>query len=110
MQIQPAQKATRPICDVRFQDHMGLAQNIFFEYNSRREVENFLEDFCKDFQSHKEGDLFVIASSGETAYRFEMAIEDYGLYTHQSGQYFEILGNLVERLTAKFGKIKIDDI
>ena len=89
---------------------MGLAQNILFEYDNKNEVENFLNDFCKDFLSEKQGDLYIITSDGNNKFKFEIAIEDNGLYTHRSGQYFEFLGILVEQLTGEFGKIEIEDI
>ena len=53
---------------------MGLEQNIFFEYYNRNEVENFLDDFCKDFEFQKEGDFFVLGSGGKTSFRFEIAM------------------------------------
>lgn len=51
---------------------MGLTQKILFEYSSRSKVENFLDDFCKDFQLQKKGDLFILGSGGKTSFRFEI--------------------------------------
>ncbi len=89
---------------------MALGQSLRFHYDSRKDVEQFLEDFLKHMQSTKRGELFVITEYGGKKLEFELAIEDYGLYSHRSGDYFELLGCLVERLTGRFGKIEISDL
>jgi len=55
---------------------MGLGQSLRFHYNSRRDVEQFLEDFLKHMRSTKRGELFVITEYEGKKLEFELAIED----------------------------------
>jgi hypothetical protein len=89
---------------------MGLGQSFRFHYDSRKDIEQFLEGFLKNMQSTKRGELFVITEYEGKKLEFELAIEDYGLYSHRSGEYFELLGCLVEQLTGRFGKIEINGL
>jgi len=52
----------------------------------------------------------VIREHNGKTMTFELAVEEYGLYTHRSGEYFEVLGLLLERLTGQFGKVEVDDL
>ena len=84
---------------------MGLSQKIEFKYPSKNKLADFIEILCSNYSLLKEGNLLKISSRGSDHFTFEMAIEDYGLYTHRSGQYFEFLGILIEELSGKFGKL-----
>ena len=88
---------------------MGLAQKIQFHHSSSVEVEKFISNFCQSFPFEKVGDLFILSSPNNSSYRIELAVENYGLYIHRSGNYFEILGKLIEEVTGKFGKVIIED-
>jgi len=84
---------------------LGLAQSFKFKYNDILEI----EDLLNEFECSKKNKLWIINDFNSKQMEFEIAIEDYGLYTHRNGDYFEVLGLLVEQLTAKFGQIEIGD-
>ena len=88
---------------------MGLAQKLHFQYSSPDEIEEFLKEFSESFHLQKKGNLLIISSNDADDFIIELAIEDYGLYIHRSGNYFEIFGMLIEELTGKFGKTTIED-
>ena len=71
---------------------MGLAQSFRFKYNDTLEIENLLSDF----KCSKKDKLWIINNYNSKQMEFEIAIESYGLYTYRSGDYFEVLGVLVE--------------
>ena len=89
---------------------MGLAQKIQFQHSGSDEIKNFILKFCQPYQPEQIISLFILSLPGGKGYRFEMAVESYGLYLNRSGNYFEILGKLIEELTGSFGKITIEDI
>ena len=89
---------------------MGLSQKFIFKYKSVNEIEDFLTEFCNPLQYQHHGKLWIIHEYNGQMMNFELAVEDYGLYTQRSGNYFEVLGLLVENLTGKFGKVEIDDL
>ena len=85
---------------------MGLAQSFKFKYNNISEIEKLLKELnC----SHK-NNLWIISEFNEKQMNFEFTPEDYGLYSHRSGDYFEVLGLLLEKLTEKFGQVEVDDL
>jgi hypothetical protein len=88
---------------------MGLAQIIQFQYPNTAKLEKFISEFCRDFNLKKEGNMFIISSLNGDDYKIELAIENYGLYIHRSGNYFEIFGQLIEAISGKFGKTIIED-
>lgn len=88
---------------------MGLAQKLQFQYSNPDEIEEFLKEFSESFHLEKKGKLLIISSNDADDFIVELAIEDYGLYIHCSGNYFEIFGMLVEEITGKFGKATIED-
>ena len=85
---------------------MGLAQSFKFDYNNILEVEKLL----KELDCSKKNNLWIISEFNKRQMNFELALEDYGLYTHRSGDYFEVLGLLLEKLTERFGEVKVDDL
>ena len=85
---------------------MGLAQSFKFDYNNILEVEKLL----KELNCSKKNNLWIISEFNKRQMNFELALEDYGLYTHRSGDYFEVLGLLLEKLTERFGEVKVDDL
>ena len=89
---------------------MGLAQSFKFKHSNTSEIEAFLADFCSSFKCDRDGQLWVIREHNAKTMTLELAAEDYGLYTHRSGEYFEVLGLLLEKLTGKFGKVEVDDV
>jgi hypothetical protein len=90
---------------------MGLAQQFRFSYNGDSDLEAFMEDLKEEYSvSRQSNGLYVIKPIEDNgSFIFEAAIEDYGLYTHRSGDYFAFMGVLVERLTAIFGRLEIED-
>ena len=89
---------------------MGLAQSFKFHHQDTNEIEAFLTDFCSAFDCQRNGQLWVIRGYNGKTMALELAVEDYGLYSHRSGEYFEVLGLLLERLTGEFGKVELDDL
>ena len=88
---------------------MGLSQKIHFQHVDQDEVENFINRFCESIDCEKKDNLFILSSAGDNGYRIELAVENYGLYIHRSGNYFEIFGMLLEEITENFGKTTIED-
>jgi hypothetical protein len=89
---------------------MGLAQQFRFKYNSEEEVESFFKDLKDSYSvSRRPSGLFVIKPQSGDSFVFDAAIEDYGLLTHRSGEYFEFVGFVVEQLTGVFGKLEVED-
>ena len=88
---------------------MGLSQKIKFNYSDRFEVEEFIRNVFQCQKVTVEKELFVITPKDNDDFLIELAIEDYGLYIHRSGKYFEMLGILVEQLTGKFSETTIED-
>lgn len=89
---------------------MGLAQSFKFKHNNKSEIEAFLAEFCSSFKCDCDGRLWVIREHNARTMTFGLAVEEYGLYTHRSGEYFEVLGLLLEKLTGQFGKVEVDDV
>ena len=89
---------------------MGLAQSFKFHHQNTNEIEAFLAEFCTSFKYDHDGQLWVIREYNGKTMTFELAVEEYGLYTHRAGEYFEALGLLLERLTGEFGKVEVDDL
>lgn len=89
---------------------MGLSQSFKFKYKNTNEIEKFLTEFCQQFNCKYIENLWVIHGYKESKMLFELVVEDYGLYTQRSGDYFEVLGFLIENLTGKFGKVEINDL
>jgi len=91
--------------------NMGLAQQFRFSYNDGSDLEAFMNDLKEEYSVTRQSNgLYVIKPiEGNGSFVFEAAIEDYGLYTHRSGNYFTFVGILVERLTAIFGRLEIED-
>ncbi|XPV69874.1 MAG: hypothetical protein ACNI25_04695 [Halarcobacter sp.] len=89
---------------------MGLAQSFKFEHNNTNEIKAFLAEFCTSCKYDYDGQLWVIREYNRKTMRFELAVEEYGLCTHRAGEYFEVLGLLLERLTGEFGKVEVDDL
>ena len=85
---------------------MGLSQSFKFKYNNISEIEKLL----KELNCSQKNNLWVISEFNEKQMNFELTLEDYGLYTHRSGDYFEVLGLLLEKLTGKFGQVEVDDL
>lgn len=89
---------------------MGLAQKFCFTYKSIAEVDDFINKFSSEFNvSKQENGLYEISQRDGIAFSFELTPEDYGLYTHRSGEYFYFLGLFLERLTGLFGTIEVED-
>ena len=89
---------------------MGLAQKFCFTYKSLSDVEDFINKFSPEFTVLKQDNgLYKISQRDGAAFSFELAPEDYGLYTHRSGEYFYFLGLFLERLTGLFGTIEVED-
>lgn len=90
---------------------MGLAQQFRFAYNDGSDLQTFIDDLKEEYSVTRQSNgLYVIKSiEDDGSFVFEAVIEDYGLYTHRSGNYFAFVGILVERLTAIFGRLEIDD-
>ena len=87
---------------------MGLAQIIQFQYPNTAKLEKFISEFCHDYYLKKDGNMFIVSSLKDD-YQIELVIENYGLYIHRSGNYFEIFGQLIEAISGKFGKTTIED-
>jgi hypothetical protein len=85
---------------------MGLAQKFYFEYEKVNDIEKILIGLS----THKSNNLWIISEYNQRVMLVECGIEDYGLYMHRSGDYFEIVGILVETLTGAFGKISSEDL
>ena len=80
---------------------MGLAQKIRFNYKND-ELIKVLENI--GFLRVDNG--YAITTNDVD---FFIAIEDYGLYSHRSGSYYEILGTLIEALGYITTSITIED-
>lgn len=89
---------------------MGLIQSFRFDHDSPDQIEIFLKNFLENKKHIRTGKLLVITEYNARELQFELAIEDYGLYTHRSGDCFELLGCLLEELTAEFGKVEVDEL
>jgi hypothetical protein len=87
---------------------MGLSQSFRFKYDHPEDIEKIFHDLRSDYIVHQKGDLYVIKDNGNS-FTFDAAVAEYGLDTHRSGEYFHVLGLLVEALTGKFGQIQIED-
>jgi len=85
---------------------MGLSQSFKFNYNTPSDIENILNDLGASSKNR----LWTILEFNKKQMKFEFAIEEYGLNSQRSGDYFEALGLLIEKLTEKFGHIEIDDV
>ena len=85
---------------------MGLAQKFKFQYTDNSEIEELL----KELNCFHKDNLWIISEFNEKQMNFEFALEEYGLYTHRSGEYFEVLGLLLEKLTEKFGQVDVGDL
>jgi hypothetical protein len=88
---------------------MGLSQKLHFQYSNFDEIEDFIKEFGESYHLERKDNLFIISSKEADSFIVELAIEDYGLYIHRSGNYFEILGMLLEEITGKFGKTTLED-
>lgn len=88
---------------------MGLSQKISFEYSERDDIEKFINEVFQAQNIRKENQLFTITPKESGEFIIELAIEDYGLYIHRSGEYFEMFGILLEQITGKFSKATIED-
>lgn len=88
---------------------MGLSQKIHFQYSNHDEIEEFIKEFAESFHLERKDDLLIISSKDAGGFIVELVIEDYGLYIHRSGNYFEIFGMLLEEITGNFGKTTIED-
>lgn len=80
---------------------MGFSQYLRFDYKEKELVELLMN---LDFK--KEDKLFIYRNEDVL---FEVAIENYGLYSHRSGNYFEILGKLVESIGDISTSLTIED-
>ena len=89
---------------------MGLHQDFKFEYEKRSDVERFLEDFSDSFMVDNHDGLFVISGEAGAAFEFDANIEDFGLRSNRSGEYFEFLGVFLERITGEFGAVLVEDV
>ena len=89
---------------------MGLRQNFRFSYTDSAAVENWIEGFANDFRVEKRSTgLFVISRESPQAFQFDAVLNRDGLVTDRSGLYFEFVGIFLERLTASFGLVEIED-
>ena len=106
--IPKAGRVYRTLCKVELRI-MGLAQTFQFEYESCDEIESLLRDLGEGYQFSEAGRSWMMSSHEPAPVRIEFRIEDFGLYVHRSGDYFSILGQLVEALTGRFGVVTIED-
>ncbi|MGD9160765.1 MAG: hypothetical protein PVG39_20270 [Desulfobacteraceae bacterium] len=88
---------------------MGLSPKIHFQYSNHNEIEEVIKEFAKSFHLERKGNLLIISSKDTGGFIVGLAIEEYGLYIHRSGNYLEVFGRLLEEITGKFGKTTIED-
>ncbi len=88
---------------------MGLHQDFRFKYESRADVVDFIIKFTDTYCVNVAGYAFLISDYSGGVFQMDISIEDFGLRTNRSGEYFEFLGVFLERLTGKFGAVEVED-
>ncbi len=89
---------------------MGLVQTIKFKYSEKAKAIELIKSFSSLYEVNKSDLLWTIYSEAFEPFKIEIGIEDYGFYTHRSGNYFKCFGELIEAISGQFGKIMIEDI
>lgn len=87
---------------------MALQQDFRFEYGSTGQVTLLLREVAESYALEVRNDRFFIIRGVD--FVFDASIEPFGLRSDRSGNYFEFVGLLVERLTGKFGALQVKDV
>jgi hypothetical protein len=89
---------------------MGLNQNFKFQFDTAKELEDFLKSFSSDFEVKIFDEYYLITPKEKSSFTFHISIEPFGFRSDRAGEYFRFFGIFLEELTGKFGKVEIDDV
>ncbi len=88
---------------------MSLSQDFHFTYRSPSQVEEFLHTFDNVANVDDRGEFFGFTAKAGPRFTFDCVITPFGLRTDRAGEYFTFLGQFIEALTAKFGRVEVED-